>query len=280
MLKSLRKSQWSLFKSVAILLVLLCSFLSGCGQQSKDAAASAKGDKEIVIGVDDYPPFNFPDENGKPAGIDIELAKEAFGRMGYNVHFTRIEWDHKDALLATGEIDCVWSCYSMKGREARYKWAGPYLVSSQVVAVRQDSDIKTLADLKGKVIAIQSSTKPEEIFMSRKDPRIPEPGQIYSVEARDMIYAMLGKGYADAVAAHASAVNQYNKDFKMNYRILSEPLMITGVGVAFYRGDNRGIAEDLQKVLEAMRKDGTTKKIVERYLDNADAYLEVEKLEQ
>lgn len=66
----------------------------------------------------------------------------------------------------------------------------------------------------------------------------------------------------------------------MNYRILQEPLMVTGVGVAFYRKDNRGIAEKLQKTLQEMRRDGTTKKIVERYLDDADAYLEVEKLEQ
>lgn len=281
MRKSMEKSKFWLFKSMAILLVLLCSFLSGCTQQEKNAANdAAQSGKKIVVGVDDYPPFNFPDENGNPTGIDIELAKEAFGRMGYSVRFTRIDWDHKDALLASGDIDCVWSCFSMKGRADRYKWAGPYLVSKQVVAVQNSSDIKTLADLQGKVVAVQSSTKPEEIFTETKDPRLQGIAQLYSVEARDMIYAMLGKGYVDAVAAHASAINQYNKDFSMNYRILEEPLTITGVGVAFYRKDNRGLAEELQKTLEQMREDGTTKKIVEKYLDDADAYLEVDKLEQ
>ena len=275
-----RKFKSALFKSMAILLVLLCSFLSGCGLQSKNkSGVKVPDNRTIVVGVDDYPPFNFPDENGKPSGIDIELAREAFKRMGYNVRFVRIDWDHKDTLLASGDIDCVWSCFSMKGREQRYKWAGPYLVSSQVVAVRQESDIKTLADLKGKVIAVQSSTKPEEIFLQGKDKRLPEIEQLYSVESRDMIYAMLGKGYVDAVAAHASAINQYNKDFSINYRILPEPLMITGIGAAFYRNDNRGIAEELDKTLQAMRKDGTTETIVERYLDDATAYLEVDKLE-
>lgn len=276
----MRKKKNVCFKSMVILLVLLCSFLSGCTQQTPGTAAKAQYDKKIVIGVDDYPPFNFPDENGKPTGIDIELAEEAFGRMGYGVRFTRIEWDRKDALLASGDIDCVWSCFSMSGREQKYKWAGPYMVSNQVVAVRNDSNIKHLADLQGKIIAVQSSTKPESMFLDRTDPKIPAIRQLYSVENRDMIYAMLGKGYVDAIAAHATAINQYNKDFTMNYRILPEPLVVTGIGAAFYRNDKRGIAEDLQKTLEEMRKDGTTKKILEKYLNEADSYLEVEKLEQ
>lgn len=276
----MRKKKNVCFKSMVILLVLLCSFLSGCTQQTPGTATKAQYDKKIVIGVDDYPPFNFPDENGKPTGIDIELAEEAFGRMGYGVRFTRIEWDRKDALLASGDIDCVWSCFSMSGREQKYKWAGPYMVSNQVVAVRNDSNIKHLADLQGKIIAVQSSTKPESMFLDRTDPKIPAIRQVYSVENRDMIYAMLGKGYVDAIAAHATAINQYNKDFTMNYRILPEPLVVTGIGAAFYRNDKRGIAEDLQKTLEAMRKDGTTKKILEKYLNEADSYLEVEKLEQ
>lgn len=276
----MRKKKNLCFKSMVILLVLLCSFLSGCTQQTPKAATKAQYDKKIVIGVDDYPPFNFPDENGKPTGIDIELAEEAFGRMGYGVRFTRIEWDIKDALLASGDVDCVWSCFSMSGREQKYKWAGPYMVSNQVVAVRNDSNIKHLADLQGKLVAVQSSTKPESMFLDKTDPRIPEIRQLYSVENRDMIYAMLGKGYVDAIAAHATAINQYNKDFTMNYRILPEPLVVTGIGAAFYRNDKRGIAEDLQKTLDEMRKDGTTKKILEKYLNEADSYLEVEKLEQ
>lgn len=276
----MRKNKSACFKSMVILLVLLCSFLSGCSQQTQQVADKEHFDKEIIIGVDDYPPFNFPDEKGKPTGIDIELAEEAFKRLGYGVRFTRIEWDRKDALLASGDIDCVWSCLSMSGRKDRYKWAGPYMVSNQVVAVRHDSNIKHLADLQGKVVAVQSSTKPESMFLERTDPRIPDIRQLYSVESRDMIYAMLGKGYVDAVAAHASVINQYNKDYTMNYRILPEPLVVTGIGVAFYKNDKRGIAEDLQKTLVEMRKDGTMKKIIEKYLDESSSYLEVEKLEQ
>ncbi|MFR8905471.1 MAG: hypothetical protein ACLVHS_17180 [Blautia wexlerae] len=43
-----------------------------------------------------------------------------------------------------GTIDCLWSSYSMNGRENKYQWAGPYLYSRQMVVVRAESEIRTL----------------------------------------------------------------------------------------------------------------------------------------
>ena len=34
--------------------------------------------KEIMIGGDNYPPFNYTDENGNMAGIDVELPEKPF----------------------------------------------------------------------------------------------------------------------------------------------------------------------------------------------------------
>ena len=43
----------------------------------------------------------------------------------------------KIKTLENKEIDCLWGCFSMDGRENDYKWAGPYMVSRQVVAVNE-----------------------------------------------------------------------------------------------------------------------------------------------
>lgn len=274
------KENCAFFKIMAILLVLLCSFFTGCGQQKEETAAktAAAAAKVIVVGIDSYPPFSFSDDNGKPMGIDIELAREAFGRMGYAVRFERIEWGKKKSLLSEGKIDCIWACFSMQGREQEYKWAGPYLVSRQVVAVTQESNIRSFADLENKIVAVRCATKAAEIFTSGEDPRIPKLAEVYSVENRDLLYAMLGKGYVDAIAGHISSIKQYNKDFTMNYRVLDEPLVITGVGVAFDKDDERGLDKELQRVLQDMREDGTIRKVAAKYLDDVDSYLEVDKV--
>ena len=149
------------------------------------------------------------------------------------------------------------------------------MTSSQVVAVSKDSDIYTLADLEGKRVAVQSTTKPEEIFVSHVDPRIPELAEVFSLQNRELIYPFLSKGYADAVAAHETAILQCMKDYDLEYRILEEPLLTVGLGVAFSNYDDRGIEQELSEVFEEMRADGTMEKILGKYLEHPEDYLEV-----
>ena len=69
---------------------------------------------------------------------------------------------------------------------------------------------------------------------------------------------------------------QYMKDYDANFRILEEPLMKVGVGVAFSKNDKRDLCEKLDKTLKEMRKDGTSKKIIGKYLSDPEKYLEVD----
>ena len=80
-----------------------------------------------------------------PQGIDVELATEAFRRMGYQVEPVQINWEKKKELLESGEIDCIMGCFSMEGRLDEYRWAGPYIASRQVVAVNES---RRLSDMK------------------------------------------------------------------------------------------------------------------------------------
>lgn len=265
-----------------LLTVSVAAVLSLGGIKTGKAEAQEMSDQllKIVVGVDSYPPFDYISVDGDFIGIDVELAKEAFSRIGYEPEFVTIDWERKNALLEDGTIDCIWCSFTMKGREDLYKWAGPYMVSNQVVAVRPDSDIYTLQDLKDKNIAVQTTTKPEEIFLSHEDSRIPELHGVLSFQNRELIYATLDKGYADAIAGHETSIRQYMKDYNREYRILDEPLDTVGLGVAFSLDDNRNLDRELTTVLEDMRTDGTSKEIISKYLDDADKYLEVGSLEK
>ena len=154
------------------------------------------------------------------------------------------------------------------------------MISRQVVAVSKDSDIYTLADLEGKRVAVQSTTKPEEIFASHTDELIPELAEIFSLQNRELIYPFLSKGYADAVAAHETAILQCMKDYDLEYRILEEPLQTVGLGVAFSKYDDRGIETELSQVFEDMREDGTLEEILGNYLEHPEDYLEVDTCEK
>lgn len=266
------------------------AFLRGCTLLAASAAvgsltscggtnAKDSGLPQLIVGSDTYPPYIYLNNDGVPAGIDVEIATEAFRRMGYAARFEPIDWEQKTDLVESGTIDCIWGCFSMDGREQLYRWVGPYMVSRQVVAVNADSSIETLADLAGKTMMVQSTTKPEEIFLAGTDPRIPQFGELLSTEDRSIQYAMLNCGYVDAIAAHEIAILQYMQDCNANFRILEEPLLVTGIGVAFALNDTRGLDEKLAETFAAMRADGTMKQIVGKYLPDPEKYLEVDALE-
>ena len=234
---------------------------------------------QILIGSDTYPPYIYLNNDGTPAGIDVEIATEAFRRMGYAARFEVIDWEQKTALVESGAIDCIWGCFSMQGRETLYRWAGPYMVSRQVVAVNADSSIQSLSDLAGKTVMVQSTSKPEGIFLSGSDPRIPQTVEVFSIEDRSVQYAMLACGYVDAIAAHETAILQYMKDNNAVFRILEEPLLVTGLGVAFAKNDSRGLDHQLNDAFAQMREDGTLERIVGKYLEHASQYLEVDTID-
>ena len=266
------------------------AFLNGCTLLAASAAlggltacggTDAKNSDlpQILIGSDTYPPYIYLNNDGTPAGIDVEIATEAFRRMGYAARFEVIDWEQKTALVESGAIDCIWGCFSMQGRETLYRWAGPYMVSRQVVAVNADSSIQSLSDLAWKTVMVQSTSKPEGIFLSGSDPRIPQTVEVFSIEDRSVQYAMLACGYMDAIAAHETAILQYMKDSNAAFRILEEPLLVTGLGVAFAKNDSRGLDHQLNDTFAQMREDGTLERIVGKYLEHASQYLEVDTID-
>lgn len=263
-----RKSKAIVAFLAAAALGLMCC---GCGKEEPSTADTEL--PKLIIGSDNYPPFNYEDSDGNPTGIDVELAKEACRRMGYEAVFEYINWEDKKTLVDSGEIDCIWGSFSITGREDTYNWTDPYMVSRQVVAVNADSDIYTFADLDGKKVAVQSTTKPEELFESREDPRIPELGDLYALQDRELLYPILEKGYVDAIAAHETAITQSMKDYGLEYRLLDEPLLTVGLGVAFSKQDDRGIEQKLSNVFAGMREDGTLEKIIGRHLEHPETYL-------
>ena len=266
------------------------AFLNGCTLLAASTAlggltacggtdAKNSGLPQILIGSDTYPPYIYLNNDGTPAGIDVEIATEAFRHMGYAARFEVIDWEQKTALVESGAIDCIWGCFSMQGRETLYRWAGPYMVSRQVVAVNADSSIQSLSDLAGKTVMVQSTSKPEGIFLSGSDPRIPQTVEVFSIEDRSVQYAMLACGYVDAIAAHETAILQYMKDNNAVFRILEEPLLVTGLGVAFAKNDSRGLDHQLNDTFAQMREDGTLERIVGKYLEHASQYLEVDTID-
>lgn len=251
----MRHKKWIVFCLAALLLLALC----GC------AGGETQALPQLIIGCDNYEPYNYTDADGEPAGMDVDLAREACARMGYEPVFRQIDWNERDALLADGEVDCLWSCYAMDGQEDAYAWAGPYMRSRQVVAVLEDSPIQDIGDLTGKSVAVRVGSKAERIFLGRTEKEVPQLRNVYTLNTMDEVVTALRNDYVDAIAGYAAAVREVLEHDGIAYRFLSRDLSYASLGVAFAKHGDTTAQQALSRALEEMRADGTTAQILQSY---------------
>ena len=245
---------------LSLLLLAVCP--TACKNDSENEDSKLN---KIVVGIDKYQPYSYMDLNGNYTGIDIELATIVFNKLGYEPEFQFISWHEKNNLLDDGTIDCIWSCYSMNEREALYQWAGPYLNSSQVIAVRTDSDIYTFDDLSGKRVGVQATTRAAALFLHDTSSELPEVYRVNIFATSDDMFAAMRKSYVDAIAGHEALINELVTEGEGGYRLLDQSLQDSKLGVAFKKGTHIELTSQIDQLFEELTADGTIAGIVEKY---------------
>ena len=135
---------------VAAAAVAAMGLFTGCGKQADD------GKTKFVVGFDaDFPPYGYK-EGAEYKGFDLDLAREVCARRGWTFVANPVNWDAKDMELNSGSISCIWNGFTIQGREAGYTWTEPYVDNSQVVLVKAGSPVKSLKDLAGKTVGVQT----------------------------------------------------------------------------------------------------------------------------
>ena len=161
----------------------------------------------------------------------------------------------------------------MEGQEDSYAWVGPYMYSRQVVAVKDDSPIEHLSDLKDKRVAVRVGAKAEEILLNQEDADTPEVQNVFSLDNMSDVVTALRNDYVDACAGYAAALRDQLQNDGVNYRFLEEDLSYAKIGVAFSKDGDASVREILQETLKAMEADGTTEQILKNYGVDTDKVL-------
>ena len=125
--------------------------------------ANIKARKRWIIGVKcDVPPFGYIDVRGKNAGFDVEIAqwfaRYAFGnknRVTYECAPTAV----REPLLTGDRVDLVISTFTYTAdRDTRIDFSRAYYKATGRLLVKNDSPIRSLADLAGKKVSTTSGS--------------------------------------------------------------------------------------------------------------------------
>ena len=225
-------------------------------------AASTGG--TLIVGFDqDFPPMGFVGDNGEYTGFDLDLAKEVAKRLGLEYKAQPIAWDSKDMELESGNIDCIWNGFTITGRENDYTWTTPYMSNKQVFVVANDSDIKSQADLAGKVVEVQADSSAEAAL--KEKPELTNTfGKLLTTPDYNTAFMDLEQGAVDAVAMDIIVAGYQIKQRNADFRILDDALSEEEYGVGFKKG-NTELRDKVQATLEEMAADGTLAKISDEW---------------
>ena len=228
-----------------------------------ETAAEAAGGT-LIVGFDqDFPPMGFVGDNGEYTGFDLDLAKEVASRLGLEYKAQPIAWDSKDMELESGNIDCIWNGFTITGREDDYTWTTPYMANKQVFVVANDSDIKSQADLVGKVVEVQADSSAEAALKENQD-LANTFGQLLTTPDYNTAFMDLEQGAVDAVAMDVIVAGYQIKQRNADFKILDDSLSEEEYGVGFKKG-NTELRDKVQEALEEMAADGTLAKISDEW---------------
>ena len=208
----------------------------------------------LIVGFDqDFPPMGFVGDNGEYTGFDLDLAKEVASRLGLEYKAQPIAWDSKDMELESGNIDCIWNGFTITGREDDYTWTTPYMANKQVFVVANDSDIKSQADLAGKVVEVQADSSAEAALKENQD-LANTFGQLLTTPDYNTAFMDLEQGAVDAVAMDVIVAGYQIKQRNADFKILDDSLSEEEYGIGFKKG-NTELKEAIDSVLTKMTKD-------------------------
>lgn len=232
------------------------------GTTAAETAEAAGG--TLIVGFDqDFPPMGFVGDNGEYTGFDLDLAKEVASRLGLEYKAQPIAWDSKDMELESGNIDCIWNGFTITGREDDYTWTTPYMANKQVFVVANDSDIKSQADLAGKVVEVQADSSAEAALKENQD-LANTFGQLLTTPDYNTAFMDLEQGAVDAVAMDVIVAGYQIKQRNADFKILDDSLSEEEYGVGFKKG-NTELRDKVQGALEEMAADGTLAKISDEW---------------
>lgn len=261
--------------------------LVGCGGSSDKAAtastsaatsaSAADGDTSadittLTVGFDQaYPPYGFVGDDGQFTGFDLDLAAEVCKRNNWEVKDEPIEWDAKDTLLNSGAITCIWNGFTMEGRKNDYTFSAPYMLNGQVVVVKKDSGINSLADLAGKTVITQTDSAAQEVLEGDKANVAATFATLDTIGDYNTAFMQLESGAVDAVACDLS-ISQYQISAKPDaYKQLDEALSTEHYAVGFKKG-SQALADKVTETLKAMDADGFVKQLCDKYSSYGISY--------
>ena len=141
---------------IAVLAVLTLLFLGTGTLTSQAAEMEVASQPVIVVGGDrDYPPYEFLDKNGQPAGYNVDLTRAIADVMGMKVEFRFGGWSEMRNALMAGSVGVLQGISYSEDRTKTLSFSPPHTIINHAIFARKDTHpVGTIEELRGKEIVV------------------------------------------------------------------------------------------------------------------------------
>ena len=238
--------------------ILLLAFFAFVGCSSKP------GSQDLVVGMDlSYPPFETIDENGKPAGISVQLARALADNLKRPLRIENMPFVGLIPSLQNGRIDCIISSMTdTPERRQSIAFSEPYLSTGLALLAGANTEIPNGAEVDrlGRTFVVRQGTTGE--LWARANLK---QAKVLSVEKENAAVLEVIQGKADAFVYDQMSVWQNWKKNPATTRAILTPLQkeYWAVGV---RKDNDALRLKINDFLKEFRAAGGFEKLGDEFL--------------
>ena len=232
---------------------------------TSDAGSSDTDGGKIVFGTNaEFPPFESISANGVIGefdGIDIAIAAEIGEELGMEASIENMEFDSLLVALQNKQIDAVIAGMTVSDeRKEAVNFSTPYYTATQVMIVKDDSDIAKASDMEGKTIAVVQGYTGESC--------VKDLGYQYEAFKKGTECIMeLVNGKCDVVVIDSATAQKYVEDNE-GLKIVEDSDAFSSEEYAIaVNKDNTELLDKINSVIDKMLEDGEISEISAQYID-------------
>lgn len=256
-------------RALAALAVILgtLSWVFGIAVPAAHADTKPAQGKHFIIGTDTtYAPFEMTDASGNRVGIDMDLIKAIAEQQGFTVDIKALGFDAAVQALQAGQVDGVIAGMTITDkRKENFDFSNPYFQTGLQIAALKGSPVKTITDLKGKVLAVKTGTAGSTYADSIK------AKYGFTTQAYGQTAQMIDAVKAGQAAAYIedSPVVSYAITQGLAMQLVGDKVPQGYYGMAVAKGKNANLVSAFNEGLAALWGSGGYDKIVAKYLGDA-----------
>lgn len=256
--KGQRKEENDMKKMFALLLVLVLALtcLSACGASSDSDLKYIQKKGTMIVGITDYEPMDYKDENGNWTGFDAELAEQVCEKLGVKCEFLVLgDWGKKFYELETKNIDAIWNGMTITDEvKLNTNCSDAYVVNAQVLVMKADAlaNYTTPESLSDLTFAVENGSAGQEAVLGIG---IPED-QIIAVQDQAAALMEVAAGTSDACVIDITMANAMTGE-GTSYADLAAGISLTSeeYGIGFRKDSD--VTAKVNELLQAMKADGS-----------------------